>query len=183
MFHYIVLPCTAVEVATGGAAATLTTGLDTTQSNGRAVYELAVTAAAWVAQGVVATVFTAVAATDICSTIAAHGMSTGWVVQVSNAGGALPAGLAAVTNYWVIRVDDLNFKLATSYANAIAGTAIDLTTNGTGVQTMDTVATAGAGSHQVSPSAPVLLDGVNGAKISVIQDAAAGKATIARTQG
>lgn len=48
----------------------------------------------------------------------------------------LPAPLATDTDYYVIRVSDTTFKLATSYANAIAGTAIDITTTGTGTHTI-----------------------------------------------
>lgn len=77
--------------------------------------------------------FTATAATDICA-VTAHGYQTGNAVQVSNSGGGLPAGLAAVTTYFVIVVDANSFKLATTAANAIAGTAIDITTAGTGTQ-------------------------------------------------
>lgn len=59
-------------------------------------------------------------------------------VQVSNSGGGLPAGLSAATDYYVIKVTDLTCKLATSYANAVAETPIDITTNGTGTQTLNT---------------------------------------------
>jgi len=48
----------------------------------------------------------------------------------------LPAPLATATDYYVIKVTDGTSKLATSYANAIAGTAIDITTTGTGTHTM-----------------------------------------------
>lgn len=48
----------------------------------------------------------------------------------------LPAPLATATDYYVIRVTDGTCKLATTYANAIAGTAIDITTTGTGTHTM-----------------------------------------------
>lgn len=49
--------------------------------------------------------------------------------------GALPSPLVAGTTYYCIRIGSSTtnpgtIKLATSYANAIAGTAIDLTTNG-----------------------------------------------------
>jgi hypothetical protein len=57
-------------------------------------------------------------------------------VQVSNSGGGLPAGLSASTNYWVVKVTDLTFKLATTYANAVAGTTIDITSAGTGTHTV-----------------------------------------------
>lgn len=55
-------------------------------------------------------------------------------VRVSNSGGGLPAGLSAGVDYWTIRQSATTSKLATSRANAKAGTAIDITTNGTGTQ-------------------------------------------------
>ncbi len=87
-------------------------------------------------------VFTADNTTEIF-TAATHGLTTGdGPFQVSNAGGALPTGLAAATDYWVIVIDANTFKLATSLANAIAGTNLAISTNGTGTQTLaDTVAT------------------------------------------
>lgn len=78
--------------------------------------------------------FTAVAATDIC-TATGHGFFTGDGVQVTTSS-ALPAGLSAGVTYFVIVLDANTFKLATTRANAIAGTAIDLTTAGTGTQTI-----------------------------------------------
>ena len=48
----------------------------------------------------------------------------------------LPAPLATATDYYVIRMSDGTFELATSYANAIAGTQIDITTTGTGTHTI-----------------------------------------------
>ena len=60
----------------------------------------------------------------------------------------LPAGLATATDYYVIKVTDLTCKLATSYANAVAGTAIDVTDAGTGTHTINTILpryTSGAG--------------------------------------
>jgi hypothetical protein len=60
---------------------------------------------------------------------AAHLLSTGLKVQVSTSG-TLPTPLAASTDYYVIVLDANEFKLATSAANAHAGTAIDLTAIG-----------------------------------------------------
>lgn len=81
-------------------------------------------------------VFTASSATDKL-TFTDHGLKTGdGPVQVSNSGGALPTGLSASTNYWVITVDTSNIKLATSYLNAIAVPAIDLTSDGSGTNTL-----------------------------------------------
>lgn len=48
----------------------------------------------------------------------------------------LPGGLATATDYYLIRVSDTTAKLATSYANAIAGTAINITDAGTGTHTI-----------------------------------------------
>ncbi len=69
----------------------------------------------------------------------AHGLETGdGPVRTSNSGGALPGGLTAGTDYWVIKIDANNFKLAiSSDANAFAGIAIDITSNGTGTQTLN----------------------------------------------
>ena len=51
----------------------------------------------------------------------------------------LPAGLATATDYWVIWLSDTTCKLATSRANAVAGTAIDITDAGTGTHTLNTL--------------------------------------------
>ena len=84
--------------------------------------------------------FTANAATDQL-TAAAHGLSTGdGPVQVSSFG-SFAGGLVAFTNYWVIVVDANTLKLATSFANALAGTAIDITSNGSGTQVVSQMPT------------------------------------------
>ena len=77
--------------------------------------------------------FTA-ATTDLC-TAAAHGFQTGDRVRVSSAT-TLPAGLSAATTYYVIYVSANTFKLATTDANATAGTAIDITDTGTGTHSI-----------------------------------------------
>jgi hypothetical protein len=64
-------------------------------------------------------------------TSVAHGLVTGdGPGAVYAASGTLPTGLAGVTDYWVIRVDANTIKLASSSANALLGTAIDLTAAG-----------------------------------------------------
>lgn len=85
--------------------------------------------------------FTA-ADTDVC-TKTNHGFYTGLLVTVSNSGGALPAGLSAATNYYVIRATVNTFKLASSLANAIAGTAVDITDTGSGTNTVTPTTFAG----------------------------------------
>lgn len=76
--------------------------------------------------------FTANATTNQL-TITAHGLNTGdGPATPYTAAGTLPAPLVALTDYWIIRDDANNVRLATSQANAIAGTAVDLTTAGSG---------------------------------------------------
>lgn len=48
----------------------------------------------------------------------------------------MPGGLAAATVYWAIRVDDAHIQVATSKANAIGGTQINITTQGAGTHTL-----------------------------------------------
>jgi hypothetical protein len=62
--------------------------------------------------------------------------------------GTLPAGLSLATDYYIIKLTDTTCKVATSYANAVAGTAVDITGTGTGTHTMNTLYpryTSGAG--------------------------------------
>lgn len=60
---------------------------------------------------------------------------TGTKVRVSSTT-TLPTGLSAGTDYFVIRNSSTLVKLASSFANAQAGTAIDITGQGSGVHTM-----------------------------------------------
>ena len=81
--------------------------------------------------------FTAAPATDILTlTDTAIDWTTGDEVYVSNSGGALPTGLAALTVYYVIYSSPLAVKLGTTKANADAGTNIDITGAGTGTHTI-----------------------------------------------
>lgn len=85
-------------------------------------------------------VFTASAASDQLTKVA-HGLITGDgpVNVAASGGGTLPTGLLSSGNYYVIYIDDDNIKLASSQANAYAGTAIDLTTDGTATLTLSAV--------------------------------------------
>jgi hypothetical protein len=81
--------------------------------------------------------FTADSGTDQLA-ITAHGLLTGdGPFATRNVGGALPGGLAAVTSYFVIRVGADAIKAATSSTNAHAGTAIDITDNGSGTNILE----------------------------------------------
>lgn len=83
--------------------------------------------------------FTADDTTDICTYTSTANIPsnilTGTRVRLTTTT-TLPAGLALATDYYVIRLSDTTFKLATSFANAIASTAINITSTGTGTHTV-----------------------------------------------
>lgn len=83
--------------------------------------------------------FTADDTTDICTWTSTANIPsnilTGTRVRLTTTT-TLPAGLATATDYYVIAISTTTFKLATSYANAVAGTAINITSTGTGTHTV-----------------------------------------------
>jgi hypothetical protein len=80
--------------------------------------------------------FTAVAATDICTAASTILTLTGTEVTFSSTT-TLPAGLSTSTTYYLIYQSATTFKVASSLANAYAGTAIDITDTGTGTHTVN----------------------------------------------
>jgi len=84
---------------------------------------------------------TAIDTTANTLTAAAHGLTTGDRFRLRNVGGALPAStpsLAAVTDYFAIRVDANTIKVSDTNAHALAGTGIfDLTGSLTGTTTVE----------------------------------------------
>jgi len=96
----------------------------------------------------------------------AHGYATGLEV-VESTTGTLPAPLAVLTDYYVIRVDANTYKLATSKANAVAGTAINLTDDGTGTHTTTPNAlSGGSASIQVSRDDVTYVE-INGTSVAI----------------
>lgn len=79
--------------------------------------------------------FTAVAATDLMTVSSTANYPTGTPVQVTSTT-TLPAPLVTNTVYYVINISGTTLKLATTAALASAGTAIDITSTGTGTHTM-----------------------------------------------
>lgn len=66
-----------------------------------------------------------------------HEMQSGdGPVQLTTTGG-LPTGLSTGTDYWVIAASDDTLWFATSYANALEETAVNVTGAGTGVHSID----------------------------------------------
>lgn len=82
--------------------------------------------------------FTALAATDILTLASPNIFPTGMQIQFTTTG-TLPAPLVSTsppTIYYSIFIDSTHIKVATTFANAVAGIAIDLTTNGTPTNTV-----------------------------------------------
>jgi hypothetical protein len=80
---------------------------------------------------------TVVAATDIFTSLTNHEFTTGDRIEfytsgtaVTWAAGDFPAGATYYTEYYAIVLSATTFKIATTYANAQAGTAVDITNAG-----------------------------------------------------
>jgi len=87
--------------------------------------------------GLTSTTFTADAASDVCTAASSLASSnfTSQAVKFTSSG-TLPAGLTANVTYFLIYVSATTFKVATTIANANAGTAINITDAGTGTHTI-----------------------------------------------
>lgn len=85
--------------------------------------------------------FTIANATDI-ATKSTHGFKTGLAVTVSS-DNALPTGLSASTTYYISVLSANTFYFSTTYANALAGTPIDVSDDGTGTHTVTPTTFAG----------------------------------------
>lgn len=83
--------------------------------------------------------FTADASTDTCTWTSTANIPSNILIGTRvrlTTSGTLPGGLATATDYYVIKASDTTFKLATSYANAVAGTQINITDAGSGTHTV-----------------------------------------------
>lgn len=75
------------------------------------------------------------ASTDQITITANKNVYTGKAVVLSTTSSA-PGGLTAGSTYYIVVVDSTHIQLATSLANAIAGTVINITTQGAGTHTL-----------------------------------------------
>lgn len=80
--------------------------------------------------------FTADPTTDLLHAVANGRLAGDGPLQLTNSGGALPGGLAAVTDYYWIPVDADHGYLATTRTRALAAWPIDITSAGTGTHTL-----------------------------------------------
>lgn len=110
-------------------------GLALTRSMGRVMMG---SAPASILQSVFKNTFTASSSTGLLVTTASpFYLFVGMPVYVTNVGGALPGNLVANAIYYVTNIATAStFHLATTYLNAVAGTAIAFSTAGTGTQTI-----------------------------------------------
>jgi len=72
------------------------------------------------------------ASTDTIN-LSQHPFITGQRVTYSSGGGSPIGGLLSGTAYYITKIDQNSFKLATSYVNAITNVVIDLVGPGTGI--------------------------------------------------
>lgn len=83
--------------------------------------------------------FTADAGTDVCTYTSTANLPsnllTGTRVRLTTTT-TLPAPLAVATDYYLVRLSDTTFELATTFANAVAETQINITDAGTGTHTV-----------------------------------------------
>ncbi len=80
----------------------------------------------------------------------AHGFLTGDGPFQFTTTGAIPGGLALLTNYWMVKLTADVFQVATSLSNALKGVVVTITSNGSGTLTLTgTSACARAYWHEV----------------------------------
>lgn len=83
---------------------------------------------------VIGTVTISIAAPGV-GNFTAHGLKTGEAIHLTTTG-TLPGGLSVTAQYFAIVVDANNIRFASTYANAMAGTAITTTGTQSGVHTL-----------------------------------------------
>jgi len=88
----------------------------------------------YITTGATSTTVTMTIATPAVVTHSSHGLSLGDKIYLTTTG-ALPTGLTASTTYYVIKIDANSYNLATSLANALAGTKIATSGSQSGTHT------------------------------------------------
>ena len=110
-------------------------------------------------------------------TYSSHGLSTGAGVNFTTSG-TLPTGVSTGVNYYIIKIDENSFWIATSVSNALAGTKINTLGSQSGSQTCNVHVLlhngiyADANGLQLSPgvwlvNASASVNGTGGATLTV----------------
>jgi len=132
-----------------------TIDLASVNGTGYALYSGAAIGALWTSGVLTPLDFTKAevdATANTITTVAHHGLLTNDQVQWTTTG-TVVKGAALLTDFWVIKVDDHVFKLASSSADALAGTAVNLVED----------------THTLTPLTPVTKSFVD-ADVTVIGD-------------
>lgn len=103
------------------------------------------------ATGTAAAVTATIGTPGLLTTVGTNGYALGQVGQFTTTG-TLPTGISAVTNYFTAPVTGTSFRVATSYANAIGGTFVNITAAGTPTNTFTPTTFAGTISVQLQSS-------------------------------
>ena len=103
--------------------------------------------------GASAAIASANTSTEVITCSAAHGFVTGQRVNLTVTSGL--TGLTDGTSYYVIYVSATTLKLATTSANAVAGTAVNITADGTGTLTDCRIGFAGSPDSTVYLARPM----------------------------
>lgn len=80
--------------------------------------------------------FSDVTASPLSIAVVGHGLTTGEPVFITNSLNDPPAGITENTAYFAINLTANTFSLASTYKNALAGTRITVTDQGTGTNTL-----------------------------------------------
>jgi hypothetical protein len=89
-------------------------------------------------------------------------LSTGTPITFTNSGGSLPTGLSAGTIYYAINLSSTTISVATTLANAQAGTAVNITAAGSGTHTIHSGVHTFGIYYAVSDNDEIWLDGRKG---------------------
>ena len=129
-YHVIRVDANTIKLASSGSNASSGTNIELTGTgNDAQIFTGTISSSS-------STVATSnVSTTNDTLTITGHGFVTGDRITYSAGGGTLLAGLTDGSTYYAIREDANTLKLASTAANAAAGTQLDLTSTGNDSQT------------------------------------------------
>lgn len=115
--------------------------------------------------------------------IANHGLKTGDIVSVYSAGATQPTGLSAATRYFAIYITEDKIAFATTLANAVAGTKVNLTATGSGTVNVYKNGFGSIDSGVILPKGAIVCRAIGSALTALSAATGAGAATLAINAG